>query len=92
MVERRRCRRTRDAPIDLELGADEQRELVLLRGYVGADDAGQVALVGDGKRGVAELLCAFDELLGLAAAADEGENGDAAESCVSGVSKTVDTR
>ena len=82
--ERSRGRARRDTPVDLELGADEQLELVLLRGYMRSDDAGHAALVGDGEGRVAELLRSFDELLGLAGAAEESEVGDAAQLCVGG--------
>ena len=82
--EGRRARRGRDSPVDLELRADEKLEAVLLRGHVCTHDASHAAFVGDGKRRVAELLRALDQLLRLASAAQEGEVGDAAQLCVFG--------
>ena len=59
--------------VNLHLTADDQRQLALLRGLPGPDNAGQGALVGDGQLTVAMGLGAPEQLLGAGGAALEAE-------------------
>ena len=66
-----------------EFGADQQVQLMLLRGHVGPHDAGQRVAVGDGQGRVAEFGGTLHQLFGVRRAAEKREVGEAVEFGVS---------
>ncbi len=64
------------AVLERELRADDERQVERRGGDVGAHDAAQAALVGDGEGAIAEGMRRAHQLLGMRGAAQKGEVAD----------------